>query len=123
MGRGAWRIYYESGPSLDGEGLPDIPLGKCFQVQVIVQEDKDHGRELLRSADYYLWRTDLKRWIGVAGELSAMLMLTAHTKVVGCLLWGSMMDPYRWAEIQQRASKDSGFPEKTGERKRDAVRR
>ena len=118
-----WRIYYTDGLVLDGEGEPNIPLGKCFQVQIIVQEDKDHGRQLLNSADYYLWRSDLNCWVGAAGDLSAMMALTTHTKDIACLCWGSMMDPYEWAKVQQRARIDPGFPEMTAQRKSDAVKR
>ncbi len=118
-----WRVYYADGEALDGEGAPDIPLGRCFQVQIIVQEDRDHGRQLVHFADYYLWRLDLGRWIGVQGDLSAMMALTTDAKQISCVLWGSMMAPYDWAKIQQKANSDPGFPEKTAQRKFDAVRR
>jgi len=116
-----WRVYYADGSTEDGVGQPgDI----CrFQVQVIVQEDKDHGRQLVHFADYYLWRSDLGRWIGVEGDLSAMMALTQHTKEITCLLWGSMMAPEDWAVIQQRAKTDPGLPAWTAERKHDAIRR
>jgi hypothetical protein len=119
-----WRIYYADGSSLDGWGDASIvPTGRRFQVQIVVQEDRNHGRQLVHFADYYLWRSDIERWIGVAGDLSAMMALTQHTKEVTCLLWGSMMDPYGWAKVQARASTDSGFADKTAQRKFDAVRR
>ena len=120
-----WRVYYADGSVLDAEGDPaDIPPGRRFEVQIIVQEDKDHGRSLTHFADYYLWREDLNQWIGVAGELSAMMALTQNTKAITCVLWGSMMDPERWAEVQRRAREDPGFAPWSGaQRKHDAVRR
>ena len=119
-----WRIYYADGAVLDGEGDPaNIPNGKRFEVQIIVQEDKDHGRSLTHFADYYLWREDLDQWIGVAGEISALMALTQNTMNITCVLWGSMMDPYSWADVQRRAREDPGLPPWSGgERKRDRVR-
>ena len=116
-----WRIYYADGSTLDGEDEPNIPISKCFQVQIIVQPDLHHRWEFLSFGDYYLWRTDLKRWVGVDGDLSAMMALTVNIKEITGLVWGSMMDPYAWEKIQQRVRDD--FPEKSGQRKHDRVRR
>ncbi len=116
-----WRIYYADGSVFDGkDGV--VPIARRFQVQIVVQLDRDNGRQLVHFADYYLWRSDLGRWIGVAGELSAMMALTQHTEEITCLLWGSMMDDVSWAKIQARASSDPGFPEMQGKRRLDAVR-
>ena len=119
-----WRVYYADGSTFDGEGDGSIvPFGQRFEVQIIVQSDKDHGRELVHFADYYLWRSDKSRWVGVAGDMSAMVALTKHTKEITCLMWGSQMDPYEWAEVQRQANTDPGFPRKTGQRVHDAVKK
>ena len=118
-----WRIYYADGTTLDGQDTSFIPVDRRFQVQIIVQDDKDHGRQLVHFADYYLWRSDLNRWMGVEGDLSAMMALNQHTEDITSLLWGSMMDPYAWADIQRSANEDAGFAPKLAERKHDRVRR
>ena len=118
-----WRIYYADGSSFEGSDPHDIPAGKRFEVQIVVQPDKDHGRELVHFADFYLWRSDLERWVGVAGDMSAMMAITRHPEEITCVLWGSMMDPYDWADIQARAQHDPGLPEwNRGVRVRDAVK-
>ena len=116
-----WRIYYADGSTFDGEGDPDIPLGKCFGVQIIVQPDDHHRWEFLSFGDYYLWREDKTRWLGVDGDLSAMMALTIDIKKITGLVWGSMMDPYDWEKIQNRVRDD--YPEKDGRRVRDRIRR
>ena len=116
-----WRIYFADGSTFDGEGSPDVPLGKCFQVQIIVQPDLHHIWEFLSFGDYYFWREDKQRWFGVDGDLSAMMALTVHVKEITALLWGSAMDPYAWEQIQLRVRAD--YPEKSGERRHDRVRR
>lgn len=118
-----WRIYYADGSTFEGSDPSAIPSGKRFQVQIIVQHDADHGRQLVHFADYYLWHSDLGRWMGVAGDMSAMMAITLQPEEITCVLWGSMMDPYAWAEIQRAANTDPGFPEKTARRKYDAVKR
>jgi len=118
-----WRIYYADGSVLDGGGSPEVSPGKRFQVQIIAEEDADHGRQLLRFGDYYFWRSDLRRWLGVDGDLSCMMALTQHTEEITCLLWGSAMAPDDWAEIQKRAMNDPGLPKLLGERKSDVVRK
>ena len=117
----SWRIYYADGSTLDGDDSPDVPLDKCFQVQIIVQPDAHHRWEFLSFGDYYFWRQDKQRWFGVDGDLSAMMALTISVKEITALLWGSQMDPYEWEKIQISARKD--FPEKSGERRHDRVRR
>ena len=114
-----WRVYYADGTTFDG--TDPTTIGRRFEVQVIVQEDKDHGHQPLHFADYYIWRADLERWIGVEGDLSAMMALTQHIAEITCLLWGSMMDPYEWAKIQAQVRTD--FPEMTARRKYDAAKR
>ncbi len=116
-----WRIYYADGSTFDGEGHPKIPLGKCFQVQIIVQPDAHHRWQFLSFGDYYLWRSDKQRWFGIAGDLSAMMALTVDTPGITCLLWGSAMGDLEWEKIQQRVRQD--FPEKDGERRNDRIRR
>ncbi len=119
-----WRIYYSDGSTSEGEGDPSsIALACRFDVQVIVIPDEDHGRRLIYFADYYLYRTDLKLWIGVAGEISAMMALTQHTGKISCVLWGAMMDNEGWHNIQQRASFDEGFPPLNGKRRYDQVKK
>ena len=118
-----WRIYYADGTTHETESPGDIPLAKRFAVQIIVQDDPDHGRQLIHFADYYLWRADLGKWIGVAGDASALMALTTATADITCVLWGSMMDPYDWAKIQKAAREDPGFADWNGERRHDRVRK
>ena len=58
----AWKIFYDDQDpfsSDDGEPVDAPPFG----VQVIVLDDKDHGRYIQARADYYVWRDE--RWWGV----------------------------------------------------------
>lgn len=115
-----WRIYYADGSTFDGEGTPNIPLEKRFQVQVILQPDHDHHHQALRFADYYYWRSDKKRWHGVEGTVGGMMAYTIDAELIPCFLWGSYVDPATWQEIERRALCDSEFPV-TGTRKHDVV--
>ena len=121
MAETVWRVYYADGSTFNGKDEPSIPLGKRFQVQIIVQPDVHHQWQFLSFGDYYLWRSDKQRWFGVDGDLSAMMALTIHTPETTCLLWGSQMETLEWEKIQKRVRQD--FHEKDGERRRDRIRR
>jgi hypothetical protein len=61
MKRYLWRIYYGDGTTFDNtQGEPeDAPP---VDVQVIIQPNKDSGRQTIHQWDWYYWRNGL--WYG-----------------------------------------------------------
>lgn len=108
-----WKIFYGDGSTYSGppENAPGVNL------QVVVLEDKDHGRRLISGGnfglrdDYYWWDAALESWwCGDIFGLIDYLQQPGWKKVV----FGRSIGNDAFAAIYKRAKEDPDFPPKTG---------
>ncbi len=100
-----FRIYYDGGEIY--EGAPEN--APAWGVLVIVQENRNHGRELVTTKDYFIWQGD-EGWRSV--DLIGMhdyLQQPGWKRV----LFGRMVADDNWNATMKRANDDATFPERT----------
>ena len=103
-----FKVYYASGNTY----LGPVENAPAFDVQVIVEADKDHGRKLVAGGDFYVF-DDLYcqgRWLAV--DYFGMVQYLARPGWKKVLI-GSMVSTDRWNRIVKRAREDPGFPAQT----------
>jgi len=106
-----WAIFYADGTRFDNrQGDPeDAP---CLGVQVIAQEDEQHGWITQTKADYYIWddRGSGPRWWGVdLFGLWEYLFISPGSKVVKA---GRTLTSLDYNAIWQQAAEDPEFGRK-----------
>ena len=105
-----WRVYYGDDSTFsDQDGGVDV--APFFDVQVIVQADKDHGWRT-QTGDYYVWDD---RGLGYCwwGVDDVGLIDYLHTDGWKRVLLGRKITSNRYNDIMRRALEDPDFPEKT----------
>lgn len=122
-----WRIYYGDGTTFsDAEGAPeDAP---AWNVQAIIQTDRDHGRNIQTARDYYICRYE--RWLGcdLIGVLDHLIMmdyldqdevaidtgqLLLHATQDGLVKAGRHIPYDEFVKIWRVANSDPDFPHRT----------
>ena len=102
-----WKIFYGDGSTItDAESEPEnVPKRN---VQVIVMEDKDHGRYIDRCNDFYLWR----EWGWYSSDHFGLwdYLEQPGKKIV---LFGRTIGNAEFKAIQTMAIDDNYLPEKT----------
>lgn len=111
---GKWAIFYDDGHVLTDQECDFCDALACG-VQVIAIEDKDCGRLLLHSHDYYWF--DAGQWYG--GDLVGVVDYIMRTKTQK-ILFGRFIARDRFRAIYQSAVEHPYLPMKsawyTGER-------
>jgi len=99
-----FRIYYKNGETYSGPP-EDAPI---FDVLVIVERDKNHGRRLISDKDFYIWIDDRWRAVDYFGMIQ-------YLKDPGWkrILLGVMADDQVWNATVKAAMQDPEFPAKT----------
>lgn len=102
-----FRIYYDGGSTYDGapENAP------AFGVLVIVQVDKEHGRELVQGKDYFVWKDN--KWYTVDFVGMVDYLQTPGWKRV---LFGRMVNQDEWYKVCRKANEDPDLPPRTARR-------
>lgn len=100
-----WRVYYADGTTYNGD-VANVPI---FEVLVIVEVDKNHGRKLISNGDYYIW--DDRRWLACDKETKEAYM--ARPGMEKRYLIGVMVHDEKWERIMKVARNDADFPIQT----------
>lgn len=105
-----WKVYYSDDDTISSEETTPFEITKRADVQVIVQDNIDHGWATLCGTDYYVWddRHSGLRWWGVDQFGFYHYLLQPGDK---CVLFGISIDNKRFREIFDRAR---GEREKSG---------
>lgn len=102
-----WRIYYDSGETYSDEDGP-LESAPCDGVIVVVQVDRDVGREILHLKDFYYW--EHRRWWGCdAYGRDDYLRRAGWKKLVA----GRNTDYANYSALFDRAMRDPDFPSKS----------
>lgn len=103
-----YKIFYDDGTTYTGDPF-NAPV---FGALIIVEDDKDHGRQIHAKCDYFCWedRGDGLRWweadfIGMIDYLSRPGMKR--------VLIGRLVSNEHWSEIYKQAMNDPDFKPKT----------
>ena len=99
------RVYYGDGSTYDGS-VENTPI---FEVLLIVERDKDHGRIIVSGGDYYIY--DDGRWLAV--DFVSMLQYMARPGMEKRFLVGVMVHSEKWNDAVRRARSDPDFPPQT----------
>lgn len=104
-----WRIYYGDGSTFDSsQGTPeDAPP---INVQVIVQPNKDNGRETVHQWDWYYWQGE--HWYGC--DLWGLLDQLLWNKVTA-VKQGRMLPQEAYDSILKSAMADPDFAPQTAQ--------
>ena len=108
-----WKIYYGDGNTFSSQDSTAWMILKRNNVQVIVQEDDNHGWFTQAQTDYYVWDNRGGggwRWWGVDIFGLYDYLLEPGEK---CVLFGRTIEKDEFSEIFKRASEDTDFPKKT----------
>ena len=109
-----WRIYYDDGSTFDSSmGAPDD--APSAGVQCIVEPDRDAGRVVLNSFDWYYFHPESGMWWG--SDLYGMLDKLLHRIPIEGVCSGRNCKHYR--EILDRALSDPDFPPKSAKVRRE----
>ena len=99
-----FRIYYDGGETY--EGAPEN--APAFGVLVIIENDKDSGRRLVMSKDYFCWVGD--HWLNTDQiGMWDYLQQPGWKKV----LFGRMVDNDYWYSVVKRVNETTDFPART----------
>lgn len=102
-----WRIYYGDGSTADDQShtLESLPR---WNVQVIIQFDLKHNRNLASRADYYLFHVADNRWYPI--DFIGLLDYLAHDfSSIGAILFGRYIPNERFDKIEKKAAVDPSF--------------
>ena len=103
-----FRVYYSDGSTCDGyhDAVEKVPI---FEVLLIVERNKDHGRKIVSNGDYYVY--DDRRWLSCDLETKNMYM-ERPVKEKRYLI-GVMVHSDKWDDAVRRARSDPDFPPQT----------
>jgi hypothetical protein len=106
-----WRIYYGDGTVEVGNGHPRDNEGaiRGRDVQVIVQEQPEIGWHTQTGSDYYVWREEQGRWVGVDRNGLYDWLLDR-----GDFLQGRTLSKKQYQAVMKRAMADFDDIKKTG---------
>lgn len=105
-----YKVFYDGGSTYVG----DPAYAPAFGVLVIVQTDKNNGRNLQAGEDFYVWLGE--EWLGVDQfGVYDYLGQPGYKRV----LFGRTVDNERFYEAYRRAKTDPDFPPKTGYREKE----
>jgi hypothetical protein len=100
-----FKIYYSDGSVYSGD-VSECPI---WEVLLIVEKDKEHGRKIVSGGDYYTYEDG--RWISC--DFITMLQYMARSGMYKRFLVGVMSSHEKWADAVRRARVDPDFPEQT----------
>jgi hypothetical protein len=108
----SWRIYYDDGTTISSARATPSSLVRRVGVQVIAQDDSEHRWVTVSDYDYYVWdkRGGKPQWFGASDRTALDLYLQRPGEKY--VLFGYMIDKYRYREIFNDARKHLG--EKAG---------
>lgn len=106
-----WKIFYSDGKRISSEDATPFSIDRRSDVQVIIQDDREHNWVTLSGYDYYMWddRGNGPKWFGGDREgLSSYLRKPGYKAV----LIGDMIDKILFRQIMRDAIEQIG--EKSG---------
>ena len=110
MSKIKWRIYYGDGTTFDeNQGTPE--QAPPLNVQVIVVDDADVGRQLLHLWDWFYW--DGEQWCGA--DIHGLLDQILHNQVTA-VKQGRTLPQREFDDIKNRAIADTDFLPKSTSR-------
>lgn len=100
-------IYFSDGSMVSSEHCTPQAIDPRAGVQVIIQDNPDHGWDSLSGYDYYVWdaRGDEVKWWGCDRFGLHHYWLQPGWK---CILFGTMIDKKTFREIFDRARSEFG---------------
>ena len=106
-----WKIWYGDGTTFTGEDCKpeDVPKQNA---QLVVIEDKEHGRVICKSDDFYIWDMydGLMSWQGCDYFGYVDYMMRPGSKIV---LFGRTLGNVDYRNLVQKAFDDDYLPQKT----------
>lgn len=105
-----FKVYYSDGSTYTAYNEDDVAKTPIFEVLVIVEFDKYHGRKLVCGGDFYILEEDNK-WTSCDKETKEMYMYRNGLRKR--YLIGVMVHHDKWAKIMLNARTDPDFPEQT----------
>jgi hypothetical protein len=108
-----WKVFYSDGKTISSEDCTPFSIERRVNVQVIIQEDPNHGWVALTGYDYYMWdaRGGRAKWFKGNDPGWFQYITSPGSK---CVLLGEFIDTKAYNEIFEIARKDMLFQKKTG---------
>ncbi len=108
-----WKVYYSDGRTVSSENCTAFAIERRVGIQVIIQEDPDHGWVALSGYDYYMWdaRGGIPQWFKGDRPGFFQYMTQPGSK---CILLGEFIDKRAFNKVSEQAQKDRMFLNKTG---------
>ncbi len=103
-----FRIYYDDGSTHDDE----IGSAPFMSVLLILEKDPAHGRRIVASNDFYIYRFDKSRWLPV--DYNGLIQYLAEPGIEKRVLMGKMVLEEEWYAVLRRAKADPDFPQRSG---------
>jgi len=101
-----FRIYYDGGGTYSGDPFYAPTLG----VLAIVQHNRAHGRRVTSNFDYFVWKDDLREWMGCdrMGMIDYLVQLGPKRVLIG-----RMVPKEYFYTVVKMANEDPDFPKRT----------
>ena len=109
MDKPLFRVYYSDFSTFTAYNEEDVWKTPIYEVILILEFDKEHGRKIVSSADYYVW--DDGKWLACDYETRNMYM--AREGREKRYLIGVMVHNDKWTKIVKKAREDPDFPTQT----------
>lgn len=108
-----WKVYYSDQSVESSRQSTPETMTRRRGVQVIIQEDPDHGWVTVPPRDFYIWddRGRGPKWFGVDIFGLHDYLLDPGPKFV---LFGTIIDKYAYWKISELAHQDPDFRPKSG---------
>jgi len=104
-----WRIYYGDEKTYsDQSGL--LCASPAYNVQAVVQADRDVGRQILSGFDWYILKN---KWYGILDIPSLLDQAINCLDDIYIVRMGRLIPSRQYKEIMRRAKYDPGFPAKS----------
>ena len=104
----SWKVYYSDGVTISSEDATPFSIEKRADVQVIIQESKDHKWVTLSGYDFYMWEDrggGAIWWGGDHFGLNHYLLQPGYR----CVIFGTHIDKDRFRKIFDKARDDMMF--------------
>ena len=103
-----YKVYYTDGSIFVGtkDNVGDTPI---WEVLVIVQMDRNHGKRIITNGDFYVYESG--SWL--ACDQWTMMQYMARKGMEKRFLVGVMVDGELWNSTVKKAREDGDFPVQT----------
>lgn len=105
-----WKIYYSDDEVVTSEQATPFSLLRRADVQIIVQDSKDHNWVTRSGHDFYVWdeRGGGAKWFNATYSGLMQYLMKPGSK---CVLFGYEIDKEKFREIFDRAREEMGVKE------------